>query len=664
MNPRLRFPFPALCLLLMLPPVAALAQWRSVNYPLKGGWNSLYLHGDASHTTLDQQFSGNPEVLEVWRWNPNPSQVQFMTSPLIPTAGTAEWSVWIKGNPDASTFNSMVGPAAFLVKCSGAATATSTVSLTFHPMPPAATWVRNGANFLGFPVAGTGASAPLMRDYFSTFPAATAAGSRIYKYVGGDLNPGNPLQIFSPAAERMDRNQAYWFESEVVGNFYGPLEITPSLPAGLDFGRTGSSVSVRLRNRTNAVVTVTLAPTASTPAPAGQQGITGTVPLTLRKRNATTLVIEETPALDPWTETIGPLGTLELSLGVNRASPSMTGAAVGAWFASLLKITDSTGMTEAWLPVSALKSSLSGLWLGDVTVTNVSSRVSNPARANATVVEGKVTAVTIDGTGGYGYTSAPAVTIAPSAAGATGTATATATVANGSVAFITVTGQGSGYAVSTPKVIIDPPPPLQDGTAVKEPFSLRTILHVADNGTASLLSQVFMGQLAAAPNAVGICTREALLKADAKATARRLTAAHLPLDQVITAGSGAVAVPGVLTRTIQTPYDDATNPLVHQYHPDHDNLNARFQPIPLPAGVTSTTAKISDGVEAPAITRTCTFTFTAAPPAGSATSLSSWGSTVIGGTYSETITGVHKNTIQVDGTFELRRASEIGVLTQ
>jgi hypothetical protein len=54
--------------------------------------------------------------------------------------------------------------------------------------------------------------------------------------------------------------------------------------------------------------------------------------------------------------------------------------------------------------------------------------------------------------------------------------------------------------------------------------------------------------------------------------------------------------------------------------------------------------------------------FTAAPPGGG--TVAGWGSSVIGGNYSEVISGLHKDPIQLNGTFELRRASEIGVLTQ
>ena len=76
--------------------VSAHAQWQSTTYTLKGGWNAIYLHGDASHATPEVLFASNPEVLEVWRWNPNPTQVQFTVSPLIPSAGTKEWSTWVR----------------------------------------------------------------------------------------------------------------------------------------------------------------------------------------------------------------------------------------------------------------------------------------------------------------------------------------------------------------------------------------------------------------------------------------------------------------------------------------------------------------------------------------------------------------------------------------
>lgn len=637
------------CLLILLAPGKAAAQWQTTTYSLKGGWNAIYLSGDARHDTIDNLFPA--QVLEVWRWNPNPNQVQFTESPLIPSAGTAEWSVWKRGLPGESTLAQMIGLTSYLVKCAGAASDVYSVQIKQAPLPPGSKWVRNGANLLGFPTFKSAGAYPLFTNYFATFPAAVAANTKIYKYVGGDLGAGNPLQVFSPSAERLDRTQAYWFSAEVVGDFYAPLEISLTTNGGLAFGRTGSVITARIRNRTSAAVTLTLAPVTSEPAPVSQTGITGPVPLTKRTFNATTLLWTETPIIDAYTEALGPQSTVELNFGINRADASMSGATAGALFASFLRLTDSASLMDVYLPATAQKASLSGLWVGDIAITNVSNKVSNGAKATAQIIRtglsaGQVNAIFVVGTGGFGYASAPTVTLSDPISGTT--AQASATVVNGSVTAITVTSRGSGYE-KAPKVAIAPPPPLT-GTTTPRTFPLRTILHVADDGTARLLSQVFLGQLAVAPHDVGVCTTEALLKQDAKATAQRLTAAHMPLDQVITNGAGSVAIPGVLTRIITIPFNDATNPFVHQYHPDHDNRDARFQPI-------------GAGIESYNVTRTCTFTFTTTPPPGS-TSAAGWGSSVIGGTYSETIAGIHKEVLQVDGTFELRRASESGVLTQ
>ena len=1122
-----------LALFTLLTALPAQAQWKTTTYSLKGGWNAIYLNGDASPAAVEDLFPAS--VLEVWRWNPNPNQVQFTESPLIPSAGTAEWSVWRRGLPAESSLTRLIGPSAYLVKCSGTAANSYSVALKLSPSPPANSWVRNGANLLGFPTLKNGSSYPTMASYFATFPAAIAAGSKVYKYVGGDLGPGNPLQVFSPNSEKLDATQAYWFSAEVAGNFVAPVEISPTTADGISFGRSGSVVTVRIRNRSAAAVTLTFTPEASEAAPVGQAAVAGMVPLTRRTFNAVSLQWTETAFASPFTEAIGPQGSLELSFGIDRAASSMTAAAVDALFASFVRVTDSGSLMDVSLPVTAQKSSLAGLWIGDVSLTNVSNKVSNAAQATAALSDGAVSALSVIGSGGFGYTTPPVVTIAaphsngnltatasaavngaggvialnvltqgsnyasapdvvisapppgvnasaesttsggglasvtaviagtnyttppavtieappasvqatavasvaaggvdavvrsegggyypsvpavtidappasvtatasagaPTAAGeistvsvvgggsyystpptvtfsaparvtatatavvsggsvssmtstnpggyypssslptvtlaappasvvaqgtavrdgttkkitsitvtraggyyttaptvsfsGSGGATATAVIANGVVTGVTmtkggdysstptvtfsappaavtatataggwsgggigsytitnggkgyftaptvtvaaapvgtaptatasladgavsqitvnsggsgyltaptvtiaappagvratasavlsqgkawtytVTNPGSGYPVAptvtvgappsavqatasatlsaggvasytvtnpgmgyrhltdlpyplvtvaappdpvtatatavlsngavsalsvrdagtgystvpsvtiapppsnsqataiavvengsvtgftltgggsgyqtTPTVTIEPPPP-QSGTATASRFKLRTLIHLSDDGVASLLPQVFTGLLAVAPHDVGICTREGALKQDSLAGAQRYSAAHLPLDQPITSGSGGVAIGDVLTRNITVPFNDPTNPFVHAYHPDHDNKDARGAPL-------------AAGVEAPNITRSCKFTFTAQPPAGSSSAIG-WGSSVIGGTYEETMTGIYKDPLILSGTFELRRVSEIGTLT-
>ena len=101
--------------------------------------------------------------------------------------------------------------------------------------------------------------------------------------------------MFSTAAEPLDRSQAYWFEAAVVGNFYAPLEISPSNLDGLIYDRNGSLVTVRVRNRTAATVNLTVAPVTSAPAPVGQEQITADVPLTYRTFSTSTNAYVYTP---------------------------------------------------------------------------------------------------------------------------------------------------------------------------------------------------------------------------------------------------------------------------------------------------------------------------------------------------------------------------------
>ena len=539
---------------------AAHAQWQTTTYALKGGWNSIYLHGDATHATPDELFTANPEVLEVWRWNPNPNQVQFTSSPLIPSAGTAEWSTW-KRDGSVLSLGQLLGQTAYLVKCSGSSSDSHSVAIIQRMLPPSAAWVRNGANLMGFPSYNNGSTYPTMGSYFATFPAAIASGVKIYKYVGGEIGPGNPIQVFSANFEPLDRNQAYWFDSEVVGNFYAPVEISLSKSGGLDFGRTGSTIPLRLRNRSAAVSTVTISPVDSANAPTGQEAITGSVPLRSRSFDAQTATWTETDITEPYQVVVGPNTAVELTFGIDRTV--MTGDS-NAFYASMLRFNDSAGLYDILLPATARKASLAGLWIGEASVREVESKVP-------------------------GYTD----------------------------------------------------------TATPQGYPLRYLVHVDDAGAARVLSQVFLGKLAGETPQDGITPLESNLSTADKAGASRIVAAHLPLDRVL-ATTGSFAVGSSLSCTIATPFNDPVSPFVHQYHPDHDNKSG-------------STALVS-GQESYDISRAVTFTLSATPPEG--VSPVGYGGSVIAGTYAEVISGLHKETLEVSGTFTLRRVSEIGTLTQ
>ena len=95
-------------------------------------------------------------------------------------------------------------------------------------------------------------------------------------------------------------------------------------------------------------------------------------------------------------------------------------------------------------------------------------------------------------------------------------------------------------------------------------------------------------------------------------------------------------------------YDDPRNPFKHTFHPDHDNLDERFE------------AMVPEGVESFAVTRLIELEFTAADPDRLA--IAGWGDNQLGGRYRETVTGLHTRTIRAAGTFRLSQVSRIGVL--
>jgi hypothetical protein len=209
--------------------------------------------------------------------------------------------------------------------------------------------------------------------------------------------------------------------------------------------------------------------------------------------------------------------------------------------------------------------------------------------------------------------------------------------ASGSILSLTA---GAGTATLAASAIT------ASGSTTPRAFPLRLIVHVNNSGTANLLSQAFVGNLAATGHAPGVCIHEGGLWADTKADALRLVSSQMPLDRVIP-GTGSFATGGTLTYSVSVPFDDVTNPFVHTYHPDHDNKDARG-------------LSLAAGVESYTITRTIKLTFTATPPDGS--TVSGWGTTVFGGTYAETITGLSRLPLTVGGNFAMRRVSEVADL--
>jgi hypothetical protein len=127
--------------------------------------------------------------------------------------------------------------------------------------------------------------------------------------------------------------------------------------------------------------------------------------------------------------------------------------------------------------------------------------------------------------------------------------------------------------------------------------------------------------------------------------------AHLPLDTNL-AFNGLFTPGGSLAGNgdLVTPHTSPVNPFLHVYHPDHDNLDARFQQT-LPSGRESFEIRRQIGLE-----------FDNSRPADLPTT---WGATLMSGIYQETITGTTKpgSALRVRGPFVLHKVSDIPAIS-
>ena len=591
---------PSMALLLLLLALPARAQWLTQGLPLKAGWNAVYLHVDASHQTLPELLAlqpGNP-IEEVWMWAPPVSTVQFVTSPQEPVGTSQQWRFW-NGVTGEGSLARLVGNAAYLVRVA-AGSAPFQWNVKGRPVAPSYEWTTTGLNFLGFPTPeGPGPTWEALLEYAPDLRLQ----SDIFEYMGGDLGAGNPARLFG-GRSKVPRGKAFWIRAGTRYNrFFAPYEITLSGKSGLAFGEGSSSVSFRIRNLTSTNFTLNLGMRASEAVPVGQDAIVGVPTLLLRGAlNTTNLTYAFTnlPVGTPRSIALAAYGKpgsdVEVVLGLNRSA--MTGSE-GGQYAAILRMTDSLGLSQVDLPVSASVSATSGLWVGDVAV----QRVENYLPAIDKLVN----------------------LAAPVAAGVVPQGTAT----------------------------------IAQPSNVPKDYSLRLIVHNPDaGGNAVLLQRVFFG-FDGASNAV-LSTSASALDPSRIAQARRLSVTHLPWTQSNTgwAFDSRIGASTNLTVTVNVGFDDhASNPFLHTYHPDHDNLDPTFK------------QQLPQGMESFSIQRQITLRIE--PPQGGLFDIASARQRV-SGTYLERIrvqglarAGGATDTREfvVSGTFNLNRVSKVASLT-
>ena len=581
----------------------ARGQWVTQTLALKAGWNAVYLHVDPSHDTLEGLVGSDPAnpVMEVWMWSPPVSTVQFVTSPQDPLPDNNQWRYWRRNTGDGS-LGRLVGNTAYLVRVS-ADVPSYEWSIRGKPMVPAYNWTTTGLNFIGFPTApGTG---PTWEEFLAPAPEL-GLNAEIYQYAGGELGAGNPSRLYALRSARLKRGQAYWMRAGTVFNrYFAPFEVEMTGGKGLVFGDSLTAQNFRLRNLTTNVVTVTLNLVGSETPPTGQATIVGVPPLQLRGAlNTTNLTYayDTLPVGTARTVTLQAKGTpgsdVEVVLGLDRAA--MTGAE-GSLHAAVLRLTDSLGLSQVEAPVTARVATSSGLWVGTAEINRVECYL--PAMEKLALQATPVDPVTppVEGT-------------------------------------------------LTPREELE--------TNVARKFPIRLIVHnPGSGGQAKLLQQVFFG-MDVWTNAV-VTTSETVLAPAMLSQARRITTSNLPWRKgnAPWAFTGRLGETETLTTTVETGYEEhGSNPFLHTYHPDHDNLDATFK------------TQLSRGMESYGVRREITLRVVA--PSGNVFVQGS--GQKVSGWYKETIRLVglargggtsDAREFQVSGPFTLTRISEVSSLT-
>jgi hypothetical protein len=583
------------------------SQWTTQTVALRPGWNAVFLEIEPEPKRCDQLFAGMP-VESAWAWNRRFSSVQFIQDPETLVPGHPDWLIWLPSNHSmASTKNlfTLEAGRTYLIKVADGAAALN-MQINGRAAAPGVQWLSDSVNLAGFQLQ---TQAPTFGNFFGG--SAAHAGQPIYR-----LNTlGRWEPVVNPSITPMSRGEAFWIHCRGHSGYAGPLQIILENSTGLDFGRVLTEQRVRIRNESSSQRSVTLRQLASAapPNPSFPEMV-GPVPLSYFKMNLTNNEHAWLPfpsqleRLDmaPGDEWLVRLAVRRADMAAYSPSPNQT-----SLYQSLLEITDDFGFRRV-VPVTAEGLQASGATPSLGGLSAQTTQVSVSPRAGLWVGSAKIT------------------------------------------------------KINQPSSIGQPHTPV--GTPA--PFPFRLLIHVNAEGQARLLQKVLQmwknGTTKPDPNdptkqIVDVPGRFVLLTAesfvpnfsgsvlrDGDPVGRRISSSAFSFrDPIVMTGSGQFGA-NTVSCAVTLNYNDPLNPFKHQYHPDHDNLDERFE------------QNLPEGIESFTITRVVQLQFQATDPEN--LQLAGWGDNQLGGVYRETITGLHQKTLYLEGTFRLHQASRIPVL--
>jgi hypothetical protein len=588
---------------------SAHAQWLSQTITLSPGWNAVFLEVQPEPDDSAGLFESLP-VESVWAWNRQFSPTRIINvNDMVPER--PQWLVYLPApEPDRpglpgsmSNLYAIQGGRAYLIKLGGTQTVDWTVK--GKAVLPRANWISDAYNLTGFFVAP--GSKPTFAGHFAASAAhlsGTPPGNRSRYY---RLDPGGAWQGVDGNTV-IERGKAYWVWCQGASGYTGPMQVISEHRGGLDFGDVLPEHRLKLKNETNASITVAIEKLASE-TPAGQASAPPPVSLYYWDSAA-----RGWAALSGIVSVDIPAGSDSvLRLGVKRKQmPPMAGGG----YQNVLSITDGLGQ-RLCVPVtsSGLQDvSMKGLWAGTVSVDAVS------------------------------YPAGDSDHLSPQP-----------TASEYEMRIILHVNDAGDVHLLQQAIIFWKKGDLNPDGTVNTPG--RYVVFSDDNQIPDIGANApYSGAALRDGSQVArrISTSAYTLPLVEDGSGEYVRKSVHPMSRTGTVGAGG----GILKATLKIVADDPLNPFKHKYHPDHDNLTGARNDTQQP-----------DDVESYTVTRDIRLTFQDDSVEGD--TLLTWGDDYLGGTYEETIKGLYSrrlsdsqriDSINVRGTFLIQRVVDEGDL--
>lgn len=565
------------------------AQWVVQEVSLQTGWNAVCLKVDLPDTTCATVFAGQPVEIVSWWCRGNDGAGGYTHSPEDPLPPDPEMRNWYSANPFASTFYQLIGGESYLIKV----TAPVTLQLKGTPALPCPVLFGGMQSLVGLSIpAGKNVR---LSEYFAYYGALTPG----YAAFSG-VNSGDASKALIPPTTAPHQTAAVWVSSQgsEVLEYNGPFKVSlGSANKVISFQGVVAPQTLTIKNNSSSsnprVVHITALPSAAPPP--GQGGLAGPVPLLRAVVDGSAGFPREVyeDFTFPWSTNLAAGAQIEL-----RLLPKVSAMPAGEnAYQSILNISDLGSSDNSTIP-----GNLRCLYQVGVRAEGDLAQQSQP-------------------TGLW-------------------------------VGNVVLDGVNRAQVRSGAEIPWDP----ESIQSAQYPFTFRVILHVDEYGVTRLMKEAFLASTPGQANQL-LASRTAAINFRAQhpdAKIRRISSANFPFAEPKALGGGSFGTAdAILAGTILQGHDDKTNPFVHHYHPDHDNVEFNNGTMMIKE---NHGAEGTGDYESWAVQRDLSFTFAGSDPVGAN---QQWNISVTGGIYVESITGLNKTEIKTRGAFRLNKVSEV-----